>query len=432
MGRTAAISAPPRTKAFPNTIRTGAANTMSIATERPPMISLYTGAGGLDFGFEAAGFETRVGLEFDSIAVSTIGANRDWPMIHRDILSTTSTEILEAGTLQVGEAALLIGGPPCQPFSKSAYWANGDAKRLDDPRARTLDEFMRVVDQTLPVAFLLENVHGINYSGKEEGLRHLLRMLTSINERNGTNYSPAWAVLNAVDFGVPQLRSRFFMVAHRHGFQFEFPQPTHGPDHPLRPHVTAWAAIGKLNVDPLEDLGVRGKWGDLLPSIPEGENYLWHTERKGGMPLFGWRRRYWSFLLKLAKNRPSWTIQASPGPAVGPFHWQNRRLSVREMAALQTFPAEIVFKGSRGAIQRQIGNAVPSLLAEVLAREIKKQYFGVSDAGPLALAVPEITKTPPPEPVAAVLPKYHALVGTDDAHPGTGRGRSALAGTNST
>ena len=94
-----------------------------------------------------------------------------------------------------------------------------------------------------------------------------------------------------------------------------------------------------------EDLAVRGKWADLLPSIPEGSNYLHHTDRGEGMPLFGWRRRYWTFLLKLAKNRPSWTIQAQPGPAVGPFHWSNRRLSVRELSRLQTFPDDVNIVG---------------------------------------------------------------------------------------
>src|SRR6185369_15502643 len=104
----------------------------------------------------------------------------------------------------------------------------------------------------------------------------------------------------------------------------------------------------------------------LLPSIPEGENYLHHTPRKGGLPLFGWRTRYWSFLLKLAKNQPSWTIQAQPGSAIGPFHWQNRRLAWQEMAALQTFPREFEIASSTVEIQRQIGNAVPSLMAEIL------------------------------------------------------------------
>ena len=122
-----------------------------------------------------------------------------------------------------------------------------------------------------------------------------------------------------------------------------------------------------------EDLTVRGKWADLLPSIPEGSNYLHHTDRGEGMPLFGWRRRYWTFLLKLAKNRPSWTIQAQPGPAVGPFHWSNRRLSVRELSRLQTFPDDVNIVGGKGSAQKQLGNAVPSLLAEVIGRAIRQQ-----------------------------------------------------------
>src|SRR5690606_31433083 len=108
----------------------------------------------------------------------------------------------------------------------------------------------------------------------------------------------------------PQLRMRFFMVGHREGQVFAFPSPTHaGPGKPDLPsYVTAWDAIGGLAVDSTEDLRLRGKWADLVPSIPEGENYLWHTDRKGGLPLFGWRTRYWSFLLKLSKDKPSWTI----------------------------------------------------------------------------------------------------------------------------
>src|SRR5260221_13645095 len=110
--------------------------------------------------------------------------------------------------------------------------------------------------------------------------------------------------------------------------------------------------------------------------MPEGDNYLWHADRCGGKPLFGWRRRYWSFLLKLAKARPSWTIQAQPGPAIGPFHWDNRYLSMRELCRLQTFPDDVHVVGTRASIQKQLGNAVPSLLAEVMAREMRGQMVG--------------------------------------------------------
>jgi DNA (cytosine-5)-methyltransferase 1 len=150
-----------------------------------------------------------------------------------------------------------------------------------------------------------------------------------------------------------------------------------------------------------EDLAVKGKWADLLPSIPEGENYLWHTDRGGGMPLFGWRRCYWSFLLKLAKDKPSWTIQAQPGPAIGPFHWANRRLSMRELCRLQTFPDDVVVTGARGSVQRQLGNAVPSLLAEVFARAIRTQLLGLRRTSALPHLLPPDRGPPPPsEPVS--------------------------------
>lgn len=388
----------------------------------------------MDYGFEAAGFETRVTLEFDADAAATLRLNRPWPVIEADICNTPTTEILSAAKLKVGDAALLIGGPPCQPFSKAGYWASGDSKRLEDPRARTLDEYMRVVREALPEVFVLENVHGISYTGKEEGMLLLQDRLEEINADAGVSYSANWQVLNAADYGVPQLRSRFFMVAHRGGMKFQFPQPTHGDldrsqddlfgrETTLQPYATAWDAIGGLMPGNDEDLRIRGRWAGLLPSIPEGENYLWHTDRRGGLPLFGWRRRYWSFLLKLAKDRPSWTIQAQPGPAVGPFHWDNRRLSVQELARLQTFPDGVQFAGNRTSVQKQLGNAVPSLMAEVIGRAIRTQIFGESGGSP-ELHVKPLRPIPPPEAPIRVPSEYLHLVGTHQAHPGTGRGYS--------
>lgn len=190
---------------------------------------------------------------------------------------------------------------------------------------------------------------------------------------------------------------------------------------------TAWDALADINPEPEEDLGLRGKWAALLPSIPEGENYLWHTDRGGGLPLFGWRRRYWTFLLKLAKNRPSWTIQAQPGPAVGPFHWENRRLSARELCRLQTFPDDVILAGKRASVQRQLGNAVPSLLAEVLGREIRTQILGLEPLkSPLHLLPPDRSPAPAPETVRDVPKEYLELVGNHSPHPGTGRGKAAL------
>jgi DNA (cytosine-5)-methyltransferase 1 len=244
--------------------------------------------------------------------------------------------------------------------------------------------------------------------------------------------------LNAADFGVPQLRVRFFLVALRDGREFRFPSPTHSDsdtgnatlfDVHRAPYVTAWDAIRHVRPDDNERLNVGGKWGALLPSIPEGDNYLWHTDRKGGLPLFGWRTRYWCFLLKLAKNRPSWTIQAQPGSAVGPFHWENRKLSWRELAAIQTFPKNFKIESPRVEVQRQLGNAVPSLLAETLARALKEQLCSTKFDEPPQLSVAKSRFIPAPELPTAVPSEFMHLVGEHAAHPGTGKGRSYIRGT---
>lgn len=400
------------------------------------VISLYSGAGGMDYGFEAAGFETAVAVEFDHDCCETLRRNREWAVIERSIFEVPTDELLAAGKLKAGEADLLIGGPPCQPFSKAGYWARGDSARLDDPRSDTLAAYLRVVEEARPRAFVLENVEGLAFEGKDEGLKLLLDRVAALNKRAKTRYRPRWQVLSAADYGVPQLRSRLFMVAARDGATFNFPTPRFSArsenqltlDTGVALHRTAWDALGDLAEPEGESLEVRGKWAALLPSIPEGQNYLWHTDRGGGLPLFGWRRRFWTFLLKLAKTRPSWTIQAQPGPAVGPFHWKNRRLSMRELCRLQTFPDDVFITGKRGSVQKQLGNAVPSLLAEVIGREIRRQLLGERVSGSPKLLPPDRGQPPDLEPVASVPRSFRKLAGDHAAHPGTGKGYRAISG----
>ena len=298
---------------------------------------------------------------------------------------------------------------------------------------------MRVVEEALPKAFLLENVGGLAFSGKDEGLQLLLEKIERINKKTKSKYVPHYQVVNAASYGVPQLRERFILVASREGRPFTIPSPTHGEpqsDLPLfsgkgtslQPYRTTWDAIGDVRPEPGERLAMQGKWAGLLPSIPEGQNYLFHTDRGGGLPLFGWRRRYWQFLLKLAKNRPSWTIQAQPGSSIGPFHWENRRLSARELCRIQTFPDDVSILGGRTEVQRQLGNAVPSLLAEVLARAIRTQLLVLPPViGAFKLLPPDRSPVPPPEPVQKVPEEFLHLVGEHAPHPGTGKGEAALA-----
>jgi len=398
---------------------------------KPTVISLFSGVGGLDLGFEAAGFRTAVALEIDATSCHTLRLNRDWPVIQADIHAVSSKDLIRAANLRPGQADVLVGGPPCQPFSKSGYWATGDSRRLDDPRADTLTAFLRVLRDVKPRAFLLENVRGLAYCGKDEGLRHLLEGIKEVNRAARTKYRAEWKMLNAADYGVPQLRERVFLIGSRDGVPFRFPEPTHAAESegalfPMERHRNTWDALGDLPEDDDDSaLVVGGKWGDLLPTIPEGENYLFHTNRGNGEHLFGWRRRFWSFLLKIAKARPSWTIQAQPGPATGPFHWRSRRLSPRELCRLQTMPDGIKFDCPRSEIQRMVGNAVPSLLAELLAREIKIQLLGFSSGRESPkLLPPNRGAPPPPEGVRPVPRKYRALIGNHPDHPGTGLGFS--------
>jgi DNA (cytosine-5)-methyltransferase 1 len=155
-------------------------------------------------------------------------------------------------------------------------------------------------------------------------------------------------------------------------------------------------------------------------------HYLWHTDRGGGKPLFGWRTRYWSFLLKLSKRLPSWTVQAQPGASIGPFHWNNRKLSSQELCRIQTFPDGLLLESGRTEMQRMLGNAVPSLIAEVLAREVRRQFFNTPVKTPLKLLPPKREEVPPPVKVAKLPKKYHLHIGHHEAHPGEGKGRLAV------
>lgn len=399
---------------------------------QPRVISLFTGAGGLDIGLEAAGFQNRLCVEVDPDARTTLASNRPgWVLadpgdVHHH--ARHPNELLEAARVQRGEIELLAGGPPCQPFSKSGYWSRGKSLRLEDPRSRTLHSYLRVVEAALPQALMLENVRGFTFAGKDEGMRLLEQGLKGINRRNGTRYALSVLHLNAAHYGVPQFRERVFAVASRDGDELLAPTPTHGDGPDQLRCATAWDAIGDLDRDAQEqELHVTGKWRGLLPSIPEGHNYLWHTPGGGGQPLFGWRTRYWSFLLKLAKSRPSWTIQAEPGPATGPFHWKNRLLSVRELCRLQTFPDWVSISGDRRTAHRQIGNAVPCALAEILGLEIRRQLLGDRGLEITPTLLPTLRRNcPSAERVRRVQAEYDKYRGDHRPHPGTGLGPGAL------
>jgi hypothetical protein len=239
--------------------------------------------------------------------------------------------------------------------------------------------------------------------------------LAVVNERHGTAYELQHKVIDAVDYGVPQRRQRVIAMAIRSGRNFGWPEATH-----THAPARCWDAIGAL-----QEPGVpspTGRWAGLLPSIPEGSNYQWHTDRGGGEPLFGYRTRYWSFLLKLARDQPSWTLPASPGPSTGPFHWDNRPLTTTERLRLQSFPANWFVPGDRQAPTRLVGNATPPLLAEVIGRAIAAQLDDAEPPPNPTLAIQRVALVPPPVPPAPVPSAYMHMRGRHAAHPGTGLG----------
>ena len=395
------------------------------------ILSLFTGVGALDIGFEAAGFKTVAAFDNDATVIKELKTNTKWDAHRQDLVGRPAKTVLAETGHKESEFDLVVGGPPCQPFSKAAFWRNGKTAGLNDPRAATLASYLDMVEAVRPRAFLLENVPGIANGGDASGVARIEGGVAEMNTRLDENYRIKWAKLNAADFGVPQTRERIFLVGRRDGGEFQFPAPVYTADaeDKKKSHFNTWDAIGDLPLYPDEDgLEAGGKWADLLPSIPEGENYLWHTNRGGGEQLFGWRTRYWSFLLKLAKDKPSWTLQSQTGSATGPFHWANRKLSKRELCRLQTIPDRVTIGAGRVEAQRMLGNAVPSLLAEVIALEMRKQIFGDASA---TAKVPTLlpkrnAKKLRRHPVRPVPPEYHAYIGNYEDHAGVGLGPGAL------
>lgn len=348
-------------------------------------ISLFSGIGGLDFGIEKAGFTNLLCVENDKDACDHLRLNTNWKIKESDITKLNICLVRKELSLRKKELDLIVGGPPCQSYSKSSFWNEKTKRGYADKRGKMIDYYMAFVKEFLPKSFLIENVPGFIYSKQISGYESLLNWLAHIEKISGVKYKLEYRVLNAVEFGVPQRRERLFIVANRLKKDFEFPERTHGdPGEPevksgfLKSYTTVADAFQNLTLtkEDLYETKVGGKWKGLLPCIPPGNNYQYFTDKgEGKESLFKYRSRFWTFLLKLSPKEPSWTIQASPGSATGPFHWSNRKLASRELARIQTIPDTVRFLSTRRVTQKLIGNAVPSALAEKLGKEIRKQIF---------------------------------------------------------
>jgi DNA (cytosine-5)-methyltransferase 1 len=339
-------------------------------------IGFFSGAGGLDIGSQLAGAKVISSLDFDRDSVATMKANKYFAHsthFHKDIKEMYAKDYNKILKANNPEKLILVGGPPCQPFSKAGYWVT-HKNRLgsEDPR-NMIGQYLRIVEELQPDGFLLENVESLLHPKNAQAVTDLKEAIDKLG------YKFIVYRADALDFGVPQKRKRVFFIASRKGVVGE-PIKTHGDEleilvnKNLLPHERVIDWIGKFDSDKYfeaEELTTGKTYDEELKQIPPGQNYFALTERSGHPnPKFEANKRFWNFLLKLHPNQPSWTIAAQPGPWVGPFHWNNRRLRVPESAAIQTFPEDYHFVGTRRSIQKQIGNAVPSLLGKAIVKHL--------------------------------------------------------------
>jgi DNA (cytosine-5)-methyltransferase 1 len=373
-----------------------------MATDRS-IISLFSGAMGLDLGLEEAGFRTAVAVEVNEYAVKTVRLNKPrLPVIDRRIEHVSTKEILETARLKVGEACIVTGGPCCQSFSTV-----GKRGSIADPRGGLFREFKRVVAQAQPRFFVMENVKGIlsaavrhrplNDRGPgnpplsaDEQLGSALKII--LTELAELKYYVVYGLLNCADYGVPQARWRVVFLGSRDGEDISLPEPTHSkhPDEGKLSWVTLRRAIGSLCEKKPEHLSFTEDRLQLLRMLKAGQNWTDLPSRLHkkalGAAYESWGGRV-GFCRRLDWDKPSPTLTTTPiGRATTLCHPSKLRpLSVREYAVIQQFPANWKFIGSPQQKHIQIGNAVPMGLGKalggmILATMRKTAKHGLTEA----------------------------------------------------
>lgn len=376
-----------------------------------PVVSLFSGAGGLDIGLEESGFHTAVCVEYDTDCRETLRYNRpEWKLFEEgvkfekgkmktripgDVRDISVNELLKFSGLKKGEAALVVGGAPCQPFSNIG-------KKLgknDEKNGDLFLEFVRMVKGVSPEAFIFENVVGITQQKHADVIKYM------VDKFKGLGYGISHTILNAANYGVPQRRERFFLIGIKGVENPSFPFPTHFRDakhydsfikdfevfpvKKFKKWVSVKDAFKKIFKNPEKRndyalMNITDFVVERMKCIKQGQNFkalpmemrpnCWKSGKHQGNDTFG----------RLIADMPSVTIRtAAYNPAKGMYihPFENRGLSTIEMAALQSFPFDWYFK-SKGREKvtlvsggKQIGNAVPPVLAQALGAAIKKQIW---------------------------------------------------------
>lgn len=348
------------------------------------VISLFSGAMGLDIGLTQAGLNIKIGQDFDADCVATMTANGH-NVLSGDIRKIQPEDLLDLSGLSKEEPFLICGGPPCQPFSTA-----GKRLGINDPRGSLFMDFIRMIDYIRPRFFIMENVKGLmsaqlrkpdSIDGEDVDYTHdgqlgsVLEVI--LTEFKKLGYKTVYGLLDSVNYGVPQFRERFVLIGSRDNEDIFLPVPTHFQLHQNTRYqwVTLERAISDLENDPgecgtfsedrlkfLKIVPQGGNWRDLPPELVEiAMGGAFHS---GGGKVGFYRR--------LSYYQPAPTLVTSPvQKATMLCHpTQNRPLSVSEYARIQQFPDNWIFTGTTTAKYRQIGNAVPVGLARALGEAI--------------------------------------------------------------
>jgi|SRR5579863_4322508 len=372
--------------------------------EAPAVVSLFAGAGGTDIGLERAGWRTVIGADSDTSCIRTLQhaqrariAVRGQPgRFHldgaipmlADIREMSAADFRPPGMPIDWRPDLLAGGPPCQPWSSS-----GLQKGWDDARGLLIQQFIRLTSELRPQFVLFENVRGlltaVGHSGRPGEILQLIK-----RSFEDLGYATTFATINAADYGAPQRRVRLFMMATLDYILPEFPAPTHQPLTAMTGSaVKSWVSLSDcLTTLPSPEPGDVARPTPArnaeLSRLSPGTGLRTKGRVENNRPGGHWGYRQDGFLAD--PNLPARTVRAATTP-----DWlrlpdgTHRRLTWKECAALQGFPAEWPFHGSSTERFRQIGNAIQTDVAEMLGHAIMASYrSGPQDAKPISQPLP--------------------------------------------
>lgn len=367
-------------------------------------IDLFCGCGGISKGVESAGFEVLAGVDIESNYICTFSHN--FPKaksLQIDLEKTSPETFMQILNINQGELDLLVGGPPCQGFSKNVPRKN---RFLEDPRNQLIKVFLDYCEVIKPRLIILENVaemkNGFDKAYTDEILSRL----------EAQNYTVTYMVLNAADYGVPQRRRRAFFIANRENIKFKPPFPTHSKNDSglfaLPNYVTVWEAVGDLPskehtenedipcnyaLEPFSDYQklmrngnktvsnhvarfLQEKQFERISSLKAGQGMKdlpEHLQTKGG-----YSGAYGRLTKEMvAPTITRWVFHAGSGRWGHPI--DDRLLTIREIARIQSFPDDFEFIGSYTQRAGQLGNAVPPLLAQKIVESMLAQV-GMSNA----------------------------------------------------